>query len=392
MILPETFSYGLTGNLIVTALITATACFIVASKDLGLLQNSLLALIRVSLPLIYFAYFYDGTWNFRDDIAYLEDGHSFLSQGYHPLTTLFSPEARSALKSLAGGDHFLYIWWNALAEFLFGPYYYSPVFLNIILTYICGFFFFRTIQLSNFAYSYGQQALVFFLLHWDILTWSSFINLKDIMVMTLTSAAIFFTIRLTKHWNFADLLSLFLICYISLWIRRYFPLLLFAAIFCWIIISIKGRRKILLSVSIILAAILFNFLFSSSFSFLSYLNISNLLEMPFNIIKMYLTPQPWSIIDKKIFLLPASIIHWFLTIPTLIGLAGLWRHSKQCALLIIYLLIGLFAFGIFGSDDIQGPRHRLQFSFILSFAQFHFFYIMNQYFSSTRLRLFPAPR
>lgn len=377
--------YGLTGNLLGIAFCTAAVSYLVALLYLEPLKAIMVVLFKFSLPVIYFAFFFNGSWTFVDDFEYLRLGRELISQGYEPLTALISSEGRETLRSLAGGTHILYIWWNSLAENLFGSYYYSPVFLNIFLTFICGFVFSEILKLLDFNCKYRRQFLVFFLLQWDILAWSSIINQKDIMVMTLTMSALFFALRMVKKKSFVDLCCLLLICYISLWLRRYVPILLFISILIWLTLITKGRNRILLISSLAIIAAIFYSSFSSSFGFLSSVGFSGIVRAPFNIFRMSVTPQPWSIVDHKLFLLPVSIFHCVFYIPMIIGLIGLWKTSKEISLIIIYLAVGLIAFGASDLDLLQGPRHRIQFTFAIAIAQFHFLWILNSYLFKKRL-------
>lgn len=371
--------YGLTGNLLGIAFCTAAVSYLVALLYLEPLKAIMVVLFKFSLPVIYFAFFFDGSWTFVDDFEYLRLGRELISQGYEPLTVLISSEGRETLRSLAGGTHILYIWWNSLAENLFGSYYYSPVFLNIFLTFVCGFVFSEILKLLDFSSKYRRQFLVFFLLQWDILVWSSIINQKDIMVMLLTISALFFALRMVKKKSFMNLCYLLLVCYVSLWLRRYVPILLFTSILIWLTLITKGRNRILLISSLAIIAAIFYSSFSSSFSFLSSVGFAGIVRAPFNIFRMSVTPQPWSIVDHKLFLLPVSIFHCVFYVPMIIGLIGLWKKSKEVSLLIIYLAVGLIAFGVSDLDIFQGPRHRVQFTFIIAIAQFQFLWMLNGY-------------
>src|SRR5581483_1368055 len=110
--------------------------------------------------------------------------------------------------NLSEGYHVLYTWWNLLAQHLFGQHYYSSVFLNVLSTFVSGFVFVRILRLLNFPTAYQRGALIFFLLHWDVLVWSSFVNLKDILVMTLTVGASYFLLVAWMQRSVAHLLGL----------------------------------------------------------------------------------------------------------------------------------------------------------------------------------------
>src|SRR5439155_4300349 len=161
-------------------------CACLARRIIGLPTALLAAGLKVSVPLTYFAWSYDGSWNILDDLSYLEWGMHVLDYGFDPLTVFFYPEGRLALFNVSGGPHIIYPWWNMLAIWLFGEHYFSPVLLNVGLTFLAGYFLDRIVHLIGFEKSYRQAFFLFFLFHWDIIAWSSFLNLKDTLVMTLT--------------------------------------------------------------------------------------------------------------------------------------------------------------------------------------------------------------
>src|SRR5438046_1080340 len=79
---------------------------------------------------------------------------------FDPLTCFFSPEGRLALFNVSGRVHIIYPWWNLVAIWLFGEHYYSPVFLNVGLTFLAGYFLHRTLGLVGFEKRYRQAFYV----------------------------------------------------------------------------------------------------------------------------------------------------------------------------------------------------------------------------------------
>src|SRR5215471_11858148 len=98
----------------------------------------LLALVKASIPFVYFGYYSNRAWHLLDDMTYYEVGRLLLAKGNNPFLIIFTVDGRGQLFSLAGGNHVLYYWWNLFAAYLFGPYYSSPVFLNVAMTFVSG--------------------------------------------------------------------------------------------------------------------------------------------------------------------------------------------------------------------------------------------------------------
>ncbi|HXG23977.1 MAG TPA: hypothetical protein VNJ09_05425, partial [Chthonomonadales bacterium] len=187
---------GLTGDLLLAAFAVWLFSVWILCRDLPRVLAVPVATLKIMLPVLYFAYLYDGIWTFKDDWTYYYIGMTLLRAGYHPITIFFSQEGILQMAILASGPHLLYYWYNLLAQYLFGTHYYAPVLLNVGLTCVAGAFLYRIARISGLKKSYSQGLLLFFLVHWDILSWSSIANLKDLLVLTLTTGAHYFVIRL----------------------------------------------------------------------------------------------------------------------------------------------------------------------------------------------------
>ncbi|MFE1746600.1 hypothetical protein [Coleofasciculus sp. H7-2] len=366
---------GLTSDLLWATFCIGLLCFWIASRNISIFTAFYVALVKVLIPLVYFAFFFDGTWIFLDDITYQSQGTKMLQLGYNPITALVNPDGLLNLRSLSGGRHILYGWWNILGQYLFGKHYYSPVFLNVSLTFISGYFLFRIADLSGFSRKYAKGLLLFSLFHWEIVAWSSFLNLKDPLIMTFTIIAIYLILRLSKQLKFYDLLGLGGIVFIFFGIRFYVPAVMMIAIVIWISLFQKGwRRYILLALAAIGSIFVLFFLGLED-------TLYNLNRLDWNwttiflgVIRMALTPQPWSIEPAYTFLFFPSILHWVLFLPAISGGWMLWRRSREVKLLLIYLALTLLLYGAF--YELQGPRQRLQITPIIAWAQFHFLWVI----------------
>src|SRR5207248_2753537 len=157
---------GFTRDLLIAAIAVGLVAGLICRPTLGLPLAILTAVVKLFVPFAYFAWSYDGSWNLLDDLSYLEAGLYLRDSGHDPLTIFFSPEGRLTLFSVSGGVHIIYPWWNLVAISLFGEHYYSPVFLNVGLTFAAGYFLDRILSLIGFEKHYRQAFFIFFLSHW----------------------------------------------------------------------------------------------------------------------------------------------------------------------------------------------------------------------------------
>ncbi len=372
-----TLAEGLTSDLLWTTFWIGLLCFWITNRDLSIVTTFFVVTLKISIPFLYFAFFYDETWNFKDDIAYQIHGIEMLRLGYNPITALLTPEGWHRLRVLSGGNHIIYAWWNLLGQYFFGEHYYSPVFLNIALTFITGYFLVRLTQLTGFNKQYAKAFLIFFLFHWELLAWSSFINLKDILVMTLTVTSLYCILKLSKKINLKDLSLLFFSLYWFYWLRVYITGLIIIATIIWLVLCYNGRYKFfIVFAALLLSFLIFKFAYPNKLSDVIDI-ISNLRSGFQGLFRMSLMPRFWAIGDKKSFLLFPSLLHWFFYLPTLWGLWKLWHRSKEISLLIIYLFLCLLLYGTF-PENYQSSRRRVQVVFMIAWAQFHYLWLLTR--------------
>jgi hypothetical protein len=343
--------------------------FWIASRDLPVVLALLVAIFRVFIPFVYFAFFNDGSWNFLDDITYQFQGTTMLELGYNPISVLIDESGLGHLMGLSLGKHILYGWWNVLAQYLFGKHYFSAVYLNIALTFLIGYYLVRIAQLCGFSKTYSTQLLLFYLVHWELVPWASMINLKDILIMFLTVVNFFAILKIIEgKIQYLILLSIPIYCFY--WLRFYIPFMILFATLIWIVLFMEGRNKYFLLVCVMfvvrmvmpsIQADLEEQGENISFS------LMGLIVGPFRMLS--LTPQPWSIQPEYTFLLISSILNWIFFVPALIGGWNLWSKSKNASLLLVYLILSLMFYANFPGQD--GPRHRVQLMFIIIWIEFH---------------------
>lgn len=330
----------------------------------------LVSAIKVFIPFIYFEFFSKQQWTFLDDVTYFEFGKSLVGWGYNPISVLFEPDAIANLMMLSGGRHILYGWYNFVAQWAFGEYYYAPVFLNIGLTFFSGLLLYRIAIANNFSRSYSRGIFIFFLLHWELLAWTSVVNLKEALVIFLTIASVYAGMKFIETRRHRYAVYLVALVFIFYWVRFYIPLLLLTSFLINLIFFTKGYRRLWLSLAALCVSAAYGF----------YVGWDQIMGEAGHLVlgggiadgafKVAVTPRPWSIDPAYSFLLIPSLLHWFFFVPSIIGCVLLWRRAPQLRLLLIYLVVALCLYGSF--EDLQGPRQRLQLVFIYGWAQFHF--------------------
>lgn len=366
---------GITFNLIWISLWIAAIGFWISSKDISRMTAIFVAWVKVSIPFVYFSFFYNGTWNLLDDLTYAEHGKQLLELGYNPLTVLVDPKGLLQLMVMNSGYHILYSWWNLLAQYLFGQYYYSAVFLNVGLTFISGYLLYRLAQLFGYSKNYSKGLLIFFLLHWDLLAWSSFVNVKDILVMSLTLLNIYYIIRWLKKRTYKNLLPILAVTFLFFFIRFYIPILVVIVTFAWALIKKKGRFKYQMIILCLIGTVgIVHFLGLRSLLYSIQMLTLSPVSIAIGTIRQSLTPQPWSIVPEYTYLLIPSILHVVFYLPAVVGSWLLWRRGpKEISFLLMYL--GMVILLGAGAEMLQDPRRRVQVIFIIVWVQFHFLWV-----------------
>lgn len=355
---------GFTTDLVLLAFCAWGASALIAGRDMPLPLSLLLATVRVSVPVVYFAWYFDATWNVGDDLVYAAHGRELLNCGYNPFTVLLHDHGRGYLQSLSQGHHVLYGWWNLLAMSLFGEHYYAPVFLNVVVTFVGGSLLARTVRQLGFSAGYCLGLQVFWLLHWDLIAWSSLLNIKDVLVQTLTIAIFFFLVSFILERKTRFLVGFLVVAQLFWWIRFYVPVIVLTAVMIWMLTQWNDSRKYLF---IPLGALAFYFVAPMIGGATDYWQFDSVF---YGVVRFTLTPIPWNVEHVYEYLVIPTSLHWLTFIPALIGAGYLWGESKYARMFLIYLacLVGLYAV----TEVLLGTRQRFQVAFLFAWAQFHF--------------------
>lgn len=365
-------SEGLTVDLVKITVILALISFWICTRYLSPAVAATITTIKFLLPLTYFAYDSRAIEGLNsDDVYYLKSAQTVLESGYDPITALIDPKGFQQL-FLVSGEHFLYNWFNILAQYLFGKYYYSPVLLNVLITFISGLFFYKLIKLFGFGNQYAKLISILFLIHWDTIAWSSFVNLKDPLLSCFTIIVLYLLLKLSKGYRFSYLCLLVLTVIPFLALRLYAPILIFFAYILWNITNFKQtkRKYIIIGSSL---AILTGYLFflGLRIHYLQKLSFGNLL---YGIIRFWLNPVPWQIKSEYHFLVLPSTLHWLFFLPTIIGGWLLWKRSKEFRMILFYVFISTLLYAAFTAH--QGVRYRIPLTPAIIMMQFHFLWVM----------------
>lgn len=348
---------------------------IISKKYIGFFLSLIVSGIKVSFPLIYFSYFFNGGMG-GDDVVYYENGKKLLEFYENPFLFFSEVGFYNKLVDISQGHHILYDWFNMLSQWLFGEYYFSAVLLNVGLTFIAGSLLYK-ISILFFSKSYSTCLFIFFILHWDVITWSSFDNIKDTIVLTLTLGFFYSFYYFLKEKKFLWLI--FSIGYLLAFyfIRYYLSIFIILSLILFFIQKnniLKSSKNLIICIfGLIIYFTLIGF--SSINNFFEGFEIGNL----FGGLKMSLSPRPWGLSEEYKFLLIPSIFHWVLYFPMIIGLYLLWKEKIYLRILIIY---GILLFIFYGfTPYLAGPRQKYQLIFIIAWGQFNFLwhFIINKY-------------
>lgn len=339
--------------------------------------------LKIGILVVYFAWFYDGTWTTVDDIEYQIQALQLSGMGFNPFSMLFTHDGFDALWNATGRSrHLLYTWWVYTSEYVFSPEYYTPVFMNVVLTFVAGVILYKLCISEGFSRKYAKGLLIVFLLHWDILVWSSLMSIKDTLVMTLTIAVFALAYPLIKNpsrdlKNFIRLIGLAIIIYTLTFLRFYIPVLLLGSIALFILFGRSGAWRYYTFAAIVIVLIMI-VIFTPLIQFhIDKHMIYSVKEFLFGIIRFPLTPRPWSLEPAYTFLFFPAILHWLMFIPAIIGGYSLWHRSDMCRLMIIYMIVVIvfYAAVVF----LQNTRMRYQLTYILVWMQYHSIVVTGLY-------------
>ena len=358
----------ITSHLFLTALIAGVLGFIVVSRILSKPASVLVITIKVGLIFWYFGVEPANLWHvWGDDEKYLEKGLRLFQSGVDPFRILFAVEGDSILRQMS--NMAMLSWVVMLSFWIFGEHYYSVIFILMLVTCLSALFADGIQKNLGHGRRYRRYFAVFFLLHWEVLAWSSFAIWKEPLIVLCTFAFIygvsiidrsFFSKSAWIFGGFWALAALFVFEYV----RFYFPVLLGAAlVMAWIS---KYARLSSIIVLLVLGVLV-------GWGLHGYLNlILEVVEIEkifYGLVRMMLSPLPWQISPEMSYLLLPTIMNWFMLPVTVLGCGVFWiRSSVTSRLLVIFFWVGIIFYSFI--PVIQDPRHRAPLFIIAVFFQY----------------------
>lgn len=352
------------------ATIAVAGFFICLWGTRSLFWSTFIALAKSGIFFVYYAFLFDGTFTFLDDWNYFNKGQILLSQGVSFVNMLTHlPE----LNVQANGQHFIYYLYNADAFRIFGPEYYAPVALNVLLTFFSAGLMASVARVGlNLPHRLADWLFVFYVLHPDVVVWSTIMNGKDTLVATGTAMALFaFSQAELGRYKRAVLLVVFVGCML-LFLRFYVPLILLVALMAALISSVSGRRSPLLWLLTGLGFVGVFFVIGGVAGLGDALaRLEEKYVNPlFGAVRFLLTPIPFNTMREYAFLDYPQVFHWAFMPFLGYGIFQVWKRATLTSRsVVIYFLMMLLLYGMF--EELQGPRHRVQLHGAVILFQFY---------------------
>jgi len=372
---PGTVGYiatGFTANLAVVAF-----CAWVSGLLLGrlYLENNIAYLVitvKISFPLIYFSVVADGSWyTGGDDWGYVLRAIDLYVKDVDPLRIWFVPEGQHLFQFPNGA---LVKWYNFMLFYFFGPSYYVGVIFAPVMSMISGGFIFLLLKSFGKSRQQAEWGTIFFLLHWETITWTSFLNLKESLITVLLIAFVYGLLLFRKK-PLAGLGLLTIITIVMQKARFYLPFVLvsgyIAAMSTYLPLA-HSRIRLALGLILLAGAILV----LASFGFVSFAQIryafslADFGNLGWGLAKVVLSPLPWNISDPAGYLLVSATLHVVFLPVTAIGGYFLWRQGLEGRIIVFIYVVGLIAYAT--QPMVNSPRHRAPFLVMEILMQFEF--------------------
>ena len=368
---PITFLYSF-----IIFLLTTLLCFKISKS---LIISALIGIFKSLIFCIYFYFYYSADYHFYDDVVYFViSKEQFEAIG--PIKIFFNI---SNAQSLIGTNHIAYWIYVYLSGILFGFYYFSAVFCNIILSLLSSYILYLTLIRLNFSKIFCSLFFLFTVIHWETIAWTSFVSSKEPLVY-FTIVLTFYNlvlIKVNKKINIINLIYISFALIIVSQIRTYILIFLLVIFSFYAIFLIKlpkqkiYRLLLFLTPTIIIPTFVYiNFeaiYFSLNFAYISITNNQSIdyANIPYGIAKFLLTPNPLNISSNYGFYYLPAFLH-ILFIPFVL-LGSVMMLKRENLPLICYLIL-FITIVIFYSmfPEIQGARQRYQISMVIIFMQF----------------------
>lgn len=328
-----------------------------------------ITVVKAGLFLLYFGFFFNGTYTFLDDWRYLDIGEQLAANGVG-LMNLIS-HYKYIVSTVAGANVAYYVY-NATAVQLFGSGYYAPVALNIVLTFVEAGLLMKA---ARAGLGMGQRAAIglfaFLALSPDILVWSTIPNFKDTLVATGTAAAVYAVALVDQHRIGRAALLAVAAAFVLVITRLYVPLMLGIAFGITLFLSPRGRRNPWLWL-LAAAALFFVMRYMGHGSLVDALRaLRSKMDNPVvGVVRFLITPIPFHTAPGYGFMDLPQVIYWVLLPLMFYGIRCVWRKATiSSRFIVIYFILMVLLYGSF--TTLQGARHRVQIDGLVVIFQFY---------------------
>ena len=323
-------------------------------RHVGLVPAFTLVVLKYSIPLLYFLFYFDGILANDDGKYYLNSlliknkfGCGF---GLIPSLDLFSYATY-----LSEGIHFGYAYVSSIMLCVFGSDYSSPVLFNVFISTLISINMLKIVRYLDVKVSPFLVLVVF--LHPDIIAWSSYLNLKDTIVAWLISAILLRVCAQVLAKEEPGYGALFIFAIILVTFRYYaVPVVLFIIMISFLLSEGKKNYALLVVFSATFLFVLFEFKVTSIvWSLINQSSPSTL----FNLIRFLLGPLPFQLTPDYSFLLIGSLFHLISVPAAIIGACYLFKINRKIfSVLLCFAFILSSFYALF--PDLLGPRQRYQ--------------------------------
>jgi len=372
--IPGYVSSGLTLNILLILISVWVIGFLICQCYLNLKSALTVVTLKTAVVLIYFLYFANGQWfTGGDDWGYVLGAMDLSINDVNPLKIWFVQEGHN-LHQFANSA--LPKWYNLSLFYLFTPSYYVGVFFFTTISIISGGFIYLLLVRTGKEANVAQLGTIFYLLHWETITWTSFLNLKEPLV-TLFLVITIYCFSILPTQSIRSLIGLTITSFVYQKLRYYIPFLLFTSFITTLLLTgeqFRNKRNYIWTVLIVVV-------FSGTLLVADIVKISQIkygflladwTYFPYGLIKVILSPLPWRITEPASYLYVSSILHIVLLPITLLGGYLLWTKGYVGRLIVITYIVGLVAYAF--QPLVNSPRHRAPFMALEILMQLEFFY------------------
>ena len=354
--------------MIMEVIIFGGLSILLSYRVLGMRAAMTVIPIRFLVPFLYFRYFHFPHWMEWDDGRYFSIQSYFASHGIGLHSSLLN---WLPLFGLKGGTLFNPI--GVVLMDIFGIGYSTNIFFFVFLSFSCVPFIGRMCAALGMSYSEARLFSIFFLLHPDSVAYSSFMDLRDPLIMAFTTMACcsYIAWKFNRKWIDFIAAALFLVFVGQL--RVYTPPILLISFILALSMGYriggKNYRKNILRISVI--SFLSLVVFSYEWSIHQAIIREEVQRYPnAKIMMIYMiSPLTWNIPNEPSFYWVTSIFHLSMLPLLVIGAVVVWKRYRDARVLPVIFVLFTVMYGLI-AHQFSDPRNRYQLLLAYSFFQF----------------------